>query len=156
MSLLDLWIQDPKQISSKTVQQIIGFAGEGRLTDDSITSKEFREFLKKIPPELLQQYAHQCLEQPFSDSGLVLQDIVNEIGSRLDFDVKSGRYKGKQGSIGFDGLWQLKGGRTVVIEVKTTDAYRININTIAEYRRSLIEKGEISEEKSSILQAARK
>ena len=46
MSLLDYWLQDPDQISSKTVQQIISFAGEGHLRDDSATSNEFRELLK--------------------------------------------------------------------------------------------------------------
>lgn len=151
MSLLDYWLQDQKQISSKTVQQIISFAGEGHLRDDSATSNEFRELLKNIPPEMLQQYAHQCLEEPFSGSGYVLQDIINEIGSRLDFDVKRGRYQGKSGLIGFDGLWKWRNGHAIIVEVKTTDAYRININTIADYRKALIQNGEITESNSSIL-----
>jgi len=151
MSLLDYWLQDQGQIRGKTIQQIISFAGDGQLRDDNATSHEFRQFLQNIPPEILQVYAHQCLEQPFSSSGYVLQDIVNEIGSRLDFDVKRGRYQGRPGLIGFDGLWKWKDGHTIVVEVKTTDAYRINIDTIADYRKALINTGETTEATSSVL-----
>jgi hypothetical protein len=37
------------------------------------------------------------------------------------------------------------------VEVKTTDTYRIDLNTIASYRRGLIKAGTISEEHSSVL-----
>jgi hypothetical protein len=37
------------------------------------------------------------------------------------------------------------------VEVKTTDTYRIDLNTIANYRRGLIKQGTISEEHSSVL-----
>ena len=42
-------------------------------------------------------------------------------------------------------------GHSIVVEVKTTDTYRIDLNTIANYRRGLIKKGTISEELSSVL-----
>ncbi|MFC1931696.1 hypothetical protein ACFLXJ_05815, partial [Chloroflexota bacterium] len=90
MSLLDYWKQDKQQIASKNLQQIIGFAGEGYLRDGNNTSWEFRELLNNISPELIQQYAHNCLEQPFKGSGYALQDIVNEIGNRLGFNVETG------------------------------------------------------------------
>jgi hypothetical protein len=151
MALLELWKQDQAQLVNKNIQQLISFAGEGHLHDDNTTSHEFRELLRNIPPEMIQKYAHQCLEQPFNGSGFALQDVVNEIGRRLDFDVVNGRYQGRQGVIGFDGLWKWKNNHNIVIEVKTTDAYRINIDTIAGYRRALIEKQEISELNSSIL-----
>lgn len=151
MSLLEYWKQDTQQIASKNLQQIIGFAGEGYLRDGNNTSKEFRELLNDIPPELIQQFAHNCLEQPFKGSGYALQDIVNEIGSRLDFNAEAGHYQGKPGIIGFDGIWRWENGYAIVVEVKTTDAYRININTIAEYRNALVDKGAISERMSSIL-----
>ncbi len=151
MSLLDYWKQDKQQIASKNLQQIIGFAGEGYLRDGNNTSQEFRVLLNNIPPELIQQYAHNCLEQPFKGSGYALQDIVNAIGSRLGFNVEIGLYQGKPGKIGFDGIWRWENGYAIVVEVKTTDAYRINIDTIAEYRNSLVDKGVLSERKSSIL-----
>jgi len=151
MSLLDYWKQDKQQIASKNLQQIIGFAGEGYLRDGNSTSKEFRELLNNIPPELIQQYAHNCLEQPFKGSGYALQDVVNEIGSRLDFSVETGLYQGRPGKVGFDGIWRWGNGYAIVVEVKTTDAYRIKIETIADYRNSLVDNGVLSERKSSIL-----
>jgi hypothetical protein len=149
MSLIDLWKQDSSQISEKNVQQIISFAGEGKLLDGNGTSIEFRELLSEVPSELLQKFSHQCLEQP--NNGFILQDVINEIGVRLGFDVERGRYQGRQGVIGFDGLWKFENERALVIEVKTTDAYRINIDTISEYRNALVQKNAIAENKSSIL-----
>ena len=151
MSLLDYWKQDKQQIASKNLQQIIGFAGEGYLRDGNSTSKEFRELLNNIPPELIQQYVHNCLEQPFKGSGYALQDIVNEIGSRLGFSAERGLYQGRPGKIGFDGIWRWGNRYAIVVEVKTTDAYRIRIETIADYRNSLVDNGVLSERKSSIL-----
>ena len=151
MSLLDYWNQDKEQVESKNLQQIISFAGEGYLRDGNDTSREFRELLRNITPQLIQKYAYNCLEQPFKDSGYALQDIVNEIGSRLGFYVEAGLYQGKPGKIGFDGIWKLESGHAIVVEVKTTDAYRINISKIADYRRELVERGDLSERKSSIL-----
>jgi hypothetical protein len=42
-------------------------------------------------------------------------------------------------------LWEFPDGHAAVVEVKTTDAYRIDLDTIAEYRRALIASGQISE-----------
>ena len=80
MSLTDLWEKSKAELQTKNVQQIISFAGDGNLTDASATSEEFRAFLKGISTELIQTYADQCLQESFSGSGFVLQDIVNQIG----------------------------------------------------------------------------
>lgn len=151
MSLLSIWIHDKQQLLDKTVQQIIGFAGEGRLRDGNTTSTEFREFLSNAPPDLIQLYAHQCLDSGFNGSGYVLQDIVNEIGNRLGFNVVPGRYQGKQGLIGFDGLWTLESGHNIIAEIKTTDVYRFDLNTIAAYREALVDTNKIRESNSSVL-----
>lgn len=151
MSLLDYWKQDKQQIASKNLQQLIGFAGEGHLRDGNNTSREFRELLHSIPPDLIEQYANNCLEQPFKDSGYALQDIVNEIGCRLGFDVEAGLYQGKPGRIGFDGMWRWENGYSIVVEVKTTDVYRMNISKIADYRNALVDQAILSERGSSIL-----
>jgi hypothetical protein len=37
------------------------------------------------------------------------------------------------------------------VEVKTTDAYRIDLDTIANYRRALVRQGTLQEDTSSIL-----
>ena len=42
-------------------------------------------------------------------------------------------------------------GHKAVIEVKTTSAYQLRLDTIAKYRLTLVEQGQLSEEQSSIL-----
>ena len=137
MALVDLWKNNRTELSEKQIQQIIAVAGEGKLLDGNTTSLEIREFLGIVPSSKLHDYAHQCLEGSFDGSGLVLQDVVNEVGRRLGFTVEAGRYRGKPGEHGFDGLWELSNARKIVIEVKTTDAYSINLDTIAGYRKML-------------------
>jgi len=151
MSLTELWKNSREQFENKQVQQIIAFAGEGKLRDESVAASEFREFLSHVSSEFLCQYAENCLSNAFTDSGLALQDIVNQVGKRLGFEVEDGRYRGSKNSIGNDGLWLFPSGHYVVIEVKTTDAYRIDSNTIANYRKKLVASQKISEENSSIL-----
>jgi hypothetical protein len=151
MSLLDLWKKTPDQIQAKHVQQLIAFAGEGHLADGNDASAEFRQFLSNVSSELLLRYTDECLQTKFDGSGFALQDVVNEIGARLGFEVTPGRYRGTSGSIGFDGLWLGPEGNHIIVEVKTTDAYRIDLDTIADYRRNLIKSGQVKEEESSIL-----
>jgi hypothetical protein len=150
MPLVDIWKATPDQIESKTVQQLLGFAGDGRLRDGNDTSREFRSFLSHISPDLLAAFASQCLFDAFPHSGLALQDIINQIGRRLGFKVKEGRYRGGPGAVGFDGLWATD-DRTILVEVKTTDAYRLSLDTTAEYRRKLVQSQGLAEETSSIL-----
>ena len=151
MSILDLWEQSKEQVKNKHVQQVIAFSGDGQLKDGSDTSDEFRAFLSAIPSDLLQKYADQCMKNSFTDSGLALQDIINQVGNRLGFEVSYGRYRGAQKHIGYDGLWKFPDDHHLVVEVKTTDAYRINLNTVVGYRKSLIKKDLVSENESSIL-----
>lgn len=151
MPLLDLWAKTPDQLEDKLVHQLIAFAGNGKLLDDSNCSSEFRAFLATVPSEKLQKYAEQCLTDSFQDSGLALQDVVNEIGVRMGADATHGRYRGTKKHTGFDGLWKFPSGQSIVIEVKTTDAYRIDLNVVAEYRRKLILSGQAADTASSIL-----
>ncbi len=76
---------------------------------------------------------------------------INQIGIRLGFDIVYGLYRGKQNDIGFDGIWTSSEGYSIVLEVKTTDAYRINLDTIATYRQKLINSSRIDKTNSSIL-----
>jgi hypothetical protein len=151
MSLLSLWESDGDQIKNKHVQQLIAFAGNGKLLDHSPCSLEFRDFLGHVPSDNLFEYANQILEQPFNDSGYALQDIINQIGERLGATVTYGLYKGKTNHIGYDGLWKFPSGQAIIVEIKTTDAYRIRLDKIAEYRNKLIEASEVSKSQSSIL-----
>lgn len=124
MSLTDLWEDSREQLKDKHVQQIIAFAGDGHLRDGSATSVDFRKFLSLIPHENLRLYADQCLKGSFNGSGLALQDIINQVGSRIGFEVTGGRYRGSAGHIGFDGLWKMPEGHTIVVEVKTFEPDR--------------------------------
>lgn len=152
MALLDLLKKSPDQLRDKQVQQLIAFAGAGKLIDDGDCSAEFRAFLGSVSSSHLKRYVDQCLNQPFTDSGLALQDIVNEIGARLGAEVRPGRYRGTPKHLGFDGLWGFGNGHSIVTEVKTTDAYRIDLNTIADYREALIGNRTItSKDASSML-----
>lgn len=150
MPILQLLSNNPEEIYKLELQQIIAVCGNGRLLDSSPCSSEFREFLSQAPSNKLEAYANTCLSPGFERSGLALQDVVNELGRRLDYQVVGGLYQGNKNAIGFDGIWRTPDGRAVVVEVKTTDAYRISLDNIATYRQKLIAKGEMSD-KSSIL-----
>ena len=151
MSLVDLWSVSRDQILGKHVQQIIAFAGEGKLLDGSQASDDFRSFLSLVPSSLLGEYAQQCLKDSFPDSGFALQDVVNEVGTRLDLQISNGRYRGTTRQVGWDGLWQFPAGHAAVVEVKTTDAYRIRLDTILGYRLALVRDGAITADSSSAL-----
>jgi len=71
-----------------------------------VESRELRTFLSQVVTEKLEEYADYCLKNKFERNGCVLQDIVNELGRRLDYNVINGRYQGKAGLIGNDGLWR--------------------------------------------------
>lgn len=131
-------------LKGKTIAQLVAYFGDGNLSQDSECSKELRQHLSDASFEKLQEYARHCLEAKFEKSGFVLQDIVNELGIRLGYEVSHGRYSGTKSAIGYDGLW-FDGKQHLVVEVKTTDAYRINLETIAEYGRKLRAEKGISE-----------
>lgn len=150
-SISDIWTKSKGTFDSKTLSQILSFAGDGKLKDNNLTSKEFRELLGKIPSNLLKKFADNCLTDRFDDGGFALQDIINQIGVRLGFIVENGLYRGKQNDIGFDGIWTSNEGHSLVLEVKTTDAYRINLDVIAEYRKRLVDQSRIDKSQSSIL-----
>lgn len=81
--------------------------------------------------------------------------FVNELGRRLDYKVTNGRYQGTTGTIGFDGIWISPEGNTIVTEVKTTDAYRISLDTIAGYRQRLVESKTIGDTASILILVGR-
>src|SRR5262249_3665495 len=106
MALVDLWNADRQQITSKRVEQLIAFAGEGKLRDGNSTAGEFRALLKVVSSELIGTWLDECLTSRFTDFGFVLQDTVNEVGRRLGFEVTDGVYRGHSNE-GFDGLWRI-------------------------------------------------
>jgi len=156
MPLIELWESNPEQIEQYAIDQIVAFAGgKEPLKDGNSCAAELREYLSKVPTQTLATHVEKCLSDGFKGSGLVLQDIVNELGRRLDYDVENGLYQGRKGAIGFDGLWKLPDGHSLVVEVKTTDVYRINLDTQANYRNALLSQGRITDNSSILIVVGR-
>ena len=150
-TLLDIWIGQKQFFEAKSIEQVISMAGDGNLRDGNETSVQLREFLSNIPAGSIRRYINECLTNSFPQNGLVLQDLVNEVGRRLGFSIEPGYYRGGGSRIGFDGIWRAKDGYAFVIEVKTTEDYQINLDTQADYRKRLIDEDRISGKNSSIL-----
>ncbi len=90
----------------------------GRLDDtpgDDTPRERFRRFLEEEVPHVgeVRDYVEECLRKP--DKNLdpnqyhrALQDLVNQTGRFLGFDVDFGRHKGASGGVGYDGFWRSK------------------------------------------------
>lgn len=140
-------IKSNPEVINKSLTALLGLCGDGKLKNGNDCSLEFRQFLTNIPISKIKTFIHECIESNYTDSGYVLQDLINEIGRRLGFLVEFGLYQGNKNEIGNDGLW-IDQNNSFVIEVKTTDAYRISTDKIDNYRIKLIEKGKINSENS--------
>jgi hypothetical protein len=155
MPLIALWESNSTVVDQFSIEQVVATAGNGELKDGSLCSTELRAFLSQVLTPKLATYVERCLSTGFAKSGMVLQDLINELGRRLDFAVENGRYQGTTKAVGFDGNWKSPEGRSIVIEVKTIDAYRISLDKIAEYREKLITSGRISKSSSILIVVGR-
>ncbi|QFR32243.1 hypothetical protein [Ancylobacter sp. TS-1] len=164
MALLAFWNARPEEVRTLSLEQVVSAAGDGRLRDGSECAREFRAFLADADADMLARYVAECIEEAggrrsrngFDGSGLALQDVVNEIGRRLDFNVEDGLYQGRRDAIGYDGIWRDGQGGDLVVEVKTTEAYSIDLNVIEAYRQRLIDAGRVSEQASILFVVGRK
>ena len=154
MSLLGLAETNPAAFEGYNIQQVVGICGDGQLLDKSKCSEELRNYLRLQKPLKLAEYARYCLDHSFPKSGAVLQDVLNEIGCRLGFKVVGRRYSGTPKEIGFDGLWT-EGDASLIVEAKTTDAYRINLDKVVEYAFKVKAGGLTSEEPDVLLVVGR-
>ena len=155
MPLISLWETSAKAVSEFTIEQVVTNAGDGILKDDSLCSKELRAYLAQIPSEKIAIYVGQCLATKIEKGGIILQDLVNELARRLDYEVSNGLYQGTVKAVGYDGLWKSPEGATIVTEIKTTDAYRISLDTIASYRQKLLSAGTITGQSSMLIVVGR-
>jgi len=155
MPLISLAQSAPDAVAQFSIQQVVGSAGDGKLRDNSECSAELRQYLVGIPSSKVATYVEQCLSSGFDKSGMVLQDLINELGRRLDYVVLNGRYQGTVNAVGFDGLWKSPEGHSIIVEVKTTDAYRISLNTIAGYAAKLAQSGQINSTSSVLIVVGR-
>src|SRR3954447_26661351 len=155
MPLLSLWKSNAAAVDEFTVEQVVATAGDGGLKDGSLCSQEFQSYLGQIPSEKLALYVNQCLSSKLDKGGMILQDLINELGRRLDYKVTNGRYQGTVNAVGFDGIWLSPEKGTIITEIKTTDAYRISLDTIAGYRLKLLEAGTIGGDPSILIVVGR-
>lgn len=155
MPLLELWRSNPDAVSRLTIQQLVSAAGDGILRDHGECSHELCEYLSYIPCCRLKDHMNHCLSTSFTNSGLVLQDLVNEFGRRLGFHVDNGLYRGRPDAVGFDGLWRAPEDQDLVVEVKTTDAFRLNLDVIAGYKNALCGQGRVSPRSSLLIVVGR-
>ncbi|WP_342106102.1 hypothetical protein [Methylobacterium sp. SI9] len=144
MPLLALWTSNPIAVGEFSIEQVVATAGDGLLRDGSVCSGELRQYLSQVPTHKIAVYVDQCLGSSLNKGGLILQDLINEIGRRLDFTVTNGRYQGVVSAIGYDGIWLSPEGHSIIAEVKTTDAYRMSLDTLAGYRDRLAAAGQVS------------
>jgi hypothetical protein len=78
--------------------------------------------------------------------------LINEIGTRLEFDVMPGHYQGRRGESGHDGLWRSASTKqNIVVEAKTTDAYRVDLDRIWAYRMQLLREHNLEPQRTSLL-----
>ncbi len=160
--LLKNWSDSPELVRTLSLMQIVTSAGDGVIEKGSDGSRVFRKFLSQVNAEDLERFVAECLDPPSRrgrrgvfDYGFILQDVVNEIGRRLDFDVTDGVYRGEKDIPGYDGLWRDGSGRDIVVEVKTTDAFSIPLDVIESYRQKLINNAEIFETSSVLFVVGR-
>jgi len=140
-----------ENLSDKRIKQIVGILGDGRLVDGGETSREFREFLGNVrDSSYLSRYVKECLEDSFENSGLVLQDLINEVGNRLGFKVEHGRYQGTKKDLGWDGIWEAN-NKTFIIEVKTTDTYSLRLDQINKFKTEIVDKRNLNSKNTFIL-----
>jgi len=121
--ILAALLDDDSALEERRVEQIVGICGKGMLADASTCSISFREFLKNIHSRILKKYSIECLDGTTGrnpNTGLILQDVVNEVGDRLGFRVEPGFYRGSSSRVGNDGIWHGK-QFAFLLEVKTSD-----------------------------------
>lgn len=151
--LISAWKASQEKFSMN-LKQVVAAAGDGDLNHE-ITMNELRDFYAMIDLSTMERLLDECLSKDkskkFDTRGFALQDLVNEMGARIGYQVVNGLYKGKKGEVGFDGLWKSEDGSWIIMESKTNDDYSIDISTVTGYRDKLIYDHAITKKKCSIL-----
>lgn len=108
----------------------------GQLSDSNESLKaRFREFLaENWEVENYEFWIKDCLENNLNRE---LQDIIVSLGAKLGFEVEYGRYAGKQGEIGVDGIWKRSSGEVIALEVKAATWPGPDISQLANYMNQL-------------------
>lgn len=132
-----------------TLDRIVKLAGEW--TDESRASQEFRSLLEdeQTPTEDIEAYLYEAIQGSETYHNRALQDIVNNLGQRLGFQVEYGVYQGNTNQIGFDGHWISTAPEEnihLIVETKTSTAYAIDPSQAGGYMTELGSKHSIDRE----------
>lgn len=128
-----------------TLDQILDLVGPLDDTPGDDTPRErFRRFLEKSVDSIgaVRDYIEASIRNKGPQYDRALQDLVNHVGTLIGFNVEYGRYQGVVNAIGHDGLWR-RNDFSIVVEVKTTDAFSIQTATLVGYIDRLISAGKI-------------
>lgn len=128
-----------------TLSRFIDWIGEFK--DGSQASEKFRELLRdeETTVESIEDWMREVLEGSQAYHNRALQDIINNIGERLGFEVVYGPYSGKSGEIAYDGWWKSPGtddkkDTHLIVESKKSTTYTIDPNQIGGYMEKLAEQ----------------
>ena len=151
--LINAWNETQRKFDMN-LKQIVNIAGDESL-ENADAVRELRDFFTLIDLQTMGRLIEECYSKEkklkFDARGYAFQDLVNEMGRRLGYQVERGLYRGRKNEIGFDGLWKLDDGSSIIMESKATGAYAFDPGTVIHYRRGLINENRINETKSSIL-----
>jgi len=108
----------------------------GQLSDSNEALKaRFREVLSEDwDVENYEYWLQECLS---SNMNKELQDILVSLGAKLGFEIEYGRYTGKQGEIGADGIWKRPTGEVIVLEIKAATWPGPDVSQLANYMSQL-------------------
>ena len=153
--LLNAWESRPRKFDLN-IKAIANLAGDDTLMDPDAV-KELRKFFEVIDLGTLGRLLTECYSQEkrliFDGRGFAFQDLVNEMGRRLGYNVTNGLYKGRIGAVGYDGLWNdpYEIGSQIIMEAKVTGDYSFSPATVARYRNDLISQKRTNPDLISVL-----
>jgi len=125
-----------------TLERIVSLAGDWK--DESRASQQFRDIIEdeQTTTEEIESYLQEAIEGSESYHNRALQDLVNNVGRRLGFEVEYGIYQGVSGTIGYDGHWVSTATNEethLVVEIKKSTAFSIGPEQAGDYMEELVE-----------------
>ena len=151
--LINAWNETQKRFTM-SLKQVVNIAGDGSL-ENAASINELRQFFSMIDLQTIERLLGECFHKDkkfkFDTRGFAFQDLINEMGSRLGYEIEYGLYRGRKNEIGFDGLWKSNNGEYIVMESKTSDDYSLSVEAVIGYRDQLVIDQKVSKKKCSIL-----
>lgn len=151
--LINAWNETQKTFTM-SLKQVVSVAGDGSLENEN-SINELRQFFSLIDLSTMERLLNECYHKDkkykFDTRGYAFQDLINEMGRRLGYDVSNGLYRGRKNEVGFDGLWKSQDGTYIIMESKTSDDYSISIESVIGYRDKLLIENKVPRKKCSIL-----